>query len=425
MADMLRHGPDDEPSRWTSPLALAAAGIVLVALVLLVRVLTGRPSVHHPASQPSVAAVTPPGEVPPPPFGVTANSVHGPKEPTRFSGTVTGSGSGSGSGQLLLTGPRPGWLSIATDRFQPVAGLPQWQAGYGFTRVPGGWAVQQYSPPQASCQKCDAPPAVYFVADAGIRRSARAAVLGAAYAAAAAANAGDLWLTAYLPEADIGASSGTAQEVTQTGQGIGAPLQLPTGYVIDRAVKGGLLLAPYAPPANPVRDELWDPRTGQVIGTFANVIAASAEQIAWSPCPGRCPLKILTLLGHKTLSVNTALTIPLARGMWADSGTFSASGRLLALQVSTAVQRDGSAAATRLEVIDTATGQVTSLPGTTLSSQIGVSFGWQPGTGSLVAAIAQPSGFAQIAIWRPGYADPLVRAVRLPSQTAPVLGDHT
>jgi hypothetical protein len=422
---MLSHGPDHEPGRWTSPLALAIAGIVLVAFVLLVRVLIDRPAAHQPASQPSAPAVTPPGEVPPLPFGVTAKSVRGPKEPTRFSGTVTGSGSGWGSGQLLLTGPRPGWLSIATDTFRPITGLPQWQAGYGFTRMPGGWAVQQYSPPQADCRKCDAPPAVYFVADGGSRRSAHAAPVGAAYAAAAAANASDLWLTAYLPEADIGASSGTAQEVTQAGQGVGAPLQLPTGYVIDRAVRGGFLLAPYAPPANPVSDELWDPRTGQVIGTFANVIAASPEQIAWNPCPGRCPLKILTFPGKKTLSVRTALTIPLAPRTWADSGTFSATGNLLALQVSTAVQRDGSAAATRLEVIDTATGQVTSLPGTTLSSQIGVSFGWQPGTESLVAAIAQPSGFAQLAVWQPGYTDVLIRPLRLPGQSSPVLGDHT
>lgn len=424
MADTLRHGPDHEPSRWTSPIALAIAGIVLVTAVLLVRGLVNAPAAHRPAGQPSVPAVTPSGQAPPLPFGVTAADDHGPKEPTKFSGPVTS----SAAGQLLLTGPRPGWLSIATGRFRPVTGLPPWRAGYGFTRVPGGWAAQQYSPPQARCQKCDAPPAVYFVADGGIRRPARAMVVGAAYAAAPAAETGDLWLTAYLPEADIGASSGTAQEVTQTGQGVGPPWQLPTGYVIDRAVKDALLLAPYAPGTNPVRDQLWNPVTGLVTGTFTNVITASPEQIAWSPCPDRCDVKILTLPGTGALpgmGAKKILTIPLAPGAWADSGTFSPTGRLLALQVSTDVQRDGSAAATRLEVIDTVTGQVTALPGTTISSQIGLSFGWQPGTDRLVAAIAQPSGLAQLAIWQPGYADPLVRVLRLPSQTSPVLGDHT
>lgn len=421
MADTLSHGPDDEPSRWTSPIALAVAGIVLVAVVLLVRGLVDRPAAHRPAGQASAPAVTPSGQAPPLPFGVTADSGPGPKEPTQFSGTVTT----SGTGQLLLTGPRPGWLSIATGRFQPVIGLPQWRAGYGFTRVPGGWAVQQYSPPQARCQKCDAPPAVYFVADGGTQQPGRAMVVGAAYAAAPAADTGDLWLTAYLPEADIGDSSGTAQEVTHAGQGVGPPWQLPTGYVIDRAVKDGLLLAPYAPGTNPVRDQLWDPVTGLVTSTFTNVITASPGQIAWSPCPDRCLLKILTLPRKGVPSVKTALTIPLAPGAWADSGTFSPTGRLLALQVSTDVQRDGSAAATELEVIDTVTGQVTALPGTTISSQIGLSFGWQPGTDRLVAAIAQPSGLAQLAIWQPGAPDALIRVLRLPSQTSPVLGDHT
>jgi hypothetical protein len=316
---------------------------------------------------------------------------------------------------LLLTGSRPGWLQTATGRFQPIAGLPSSRPGYGFTRVAGGWAVQRYSPPQANCQVCDAPPAVYFIPG----QSARATVVGSAYDAAAATSLGNLWLTAYLPDADLAAASGTTQEVTTTGQGVGPPSQLPAGYVIDRAVKGGLLLAAYEQGPGPVRDYLWDPATAQVKRHFTNVIAASPGQIAWDPCLGTCPLKILKL---PAMAGPTLVGLP--HGAWAVAGTFSADGRLLALQVTTDVRQDGSAAATRLEVINTASGHVTVLPGTTINALIGVRFGWQASSERLLAAIALPSGLVELATWQPGDTRLPIQAVRLPAGTSPVLGDH-
>lgn len=406
MADILGHGPDHEPSRWTSPLALAVAGFVLVAVALLVRGIADRPAAHRPGS----STTTPSAKASAVPFGVTLNRSIGSKEPTHFSGLVAT----SGVGRLLLTGPRPGWLQTATGRFQPISGLPPWGPGYGFTRAGDGWAVQRYSPPQADCQVCDAPPAVYFIRG----QSARATVIGAAYQAAAAASQGNLWLTAFLPEADIGAASGTTQEVTAAGQGVGAPSQLPDGYVIDRAVTGGLLLEAYAQGPGPVRDLLWDPVTAQVKRKFTNVIAASPSQIAWDPCLGLCPLKILRLPGKAGLAVR------LPRRAWAVAGTFSTDGRLLAVQVTTHLQRDGSAAATRLDVINTVTGQLTVLPGTTVNSLIGESFGWQAASDRLVAALELPSGFVELASWQPGDMRLSVQAVRLPAGTSPVLGDR-
>jgi hypothetical protein len=323
----------------------------------------------------------------------------------------------SGLGRLLLTGSRPGWLQTATGRFQPIIGLPPWAAGYGFTRAAGGWAVRRYSPPQAICQVCDASPAVYFVGD----QSARATVVGAAYDAAAAASAGDLWLTAYLPGANISAASGTTQEVTVAGQGVGPPSQLPPGYVIDRAVNGGLLLAAYAQKQGPVRDYLWDQGTGQFVRTFTNVIAASPGQIAWDPCLGMCALKIRTAGAGKH---STVRSVGLADGAWAVAGTFSSDGRLLAVQVTTRLRRDGSAAATRLEVINTATGRLTVVPGTTVSSMIGVSFGWQAGRDRLLAALALPSGSVELASWHPGAARMSLQTLRLPAGASPVLGDR-
>ncbi len=47
MADLLSHGPDREPPRWTSPLGLAVAAVVLLALVLLIHGAVSR-SAHRP-----------------------------------------------------------------------------------------------------------------------------------------------------------------------------------------------------------------------------------------------------------------------------------------------------------------------------------------------------------------------------------------
>jgi hypothetical protein len=390
-------------------MALVVGGLVLVAIALLVRVIVEQVAARRPAAESGAPSAPPPTQAPAAPFGATFRGT-GSKEPTRFAGVATT----SGVGRLLLTGSRPGWLQTATGRFQPIAGLPPWALGYGFTRTADGWAVQRFTPPQANCHVCDAPPAVYFLRG----QSARATVVGTAYDAAAAVSQGHLWLTAFLPEADIATASGTTQEVTVAGEGVGPPAQLPAGYVIDRAVRGGLLLAAYAQGPGPVRDYLWDPVTARTVRTFTNVIAVSPRHIAWAPCLGKCPLKILTLPAMAGLSVR------LPRGTWPVAGTFSSDGNLLAVQVTTDLQKDGSAAATRIDVINTVTGHLIALPGSTVNSLIGVSFGWQAGSDRLLAAIALPSGFVDLASWRPGDTHLSVQAVRLPPGTTPVLGDH-
>ena len=323
MADTLSRGPDREPSRWTSPFALTVAGVIVVALALLVRGALD----HHPAAA-RHARIPEPGP----------SVVAGPKEPGEFTGRPRASGGGS----LLLTGPRPGWLQTATGRFRAIEGLPRSQEGYEFTRLGGGWAVQQYSPPQADCQKCDDPPAIYFLPD----HRARVTYVGAAFAPASAARPGALWLTAYLPGANLVDASGTAQEVTTGGRTVGRPVRLPAGYLIDRAVTGGLLLEPYSQGDGRPADELWAP--GQPTRRFTGMLAASSAYLARDPCPRRCPLEISDLL------TGTTRTVPLSAG----AAAFSADGRYLAVQVSTAIQRDGYAAATHLEVINTATVRV-------------------------------------------------------------------
>ena len=413
MGDILSQGRDRGPRRRTLPLALAAAGVtVLVLAGLLVhgllepraRHVSGAQSARPPSAQPSpVPAVT---------AGLTQGSRPVRPEPVGLAGVPVALG---GDVRLLLTGARPGWFSPATGRFEPIGGLPESGSGYGFTRVAGGWAAQGYSPATPSCQACAGQPSpVYFIADG----QARATRVGVASEAAAAGRGGALWLTTYRPGADVSVTSGIAQEVTLAGQPIGPRVRLPAGYVIDRAVGGALLLAPLLAPYSQgpgvVTDELWDPPTGRVIREFRNVIAASPEQIAWNPCGSRCPVYVLSL------STGASTSIPLAPGTWAVGGTFSPDGRLLAVQVSAAVTPDGYAAANRLEVIDLASHRMTAVPGTTISSRVGLSFGWQPGRDRLLAAVA---GTSTVASWQPGDRYLSIQAARIPLGTALVLGD--
>jgi len=410
MSDLLRHGPDHEPPWWTSPVALAVAAAALVGLVLLAHGLLGRHARHSPAAEHPTRLRTPGGPASSVPIAVAPNVIPRPRAPTKFSGIAMSAGDGF---QLLLGGPAPGLFSTATGRFQPVIGLPLWRPGYEFTRVAGGWAVQRYSPPQAICQECDAPPPVYFLGD----QKTRAVVVASGYDATAAATPGDLWLTAYLPDANIGNSAGTVQEVTVTGHAVGRPSLLPSGYLIDRAVHGGLLLAPYSRGPGLATDELWNPAMRRVVHEFTNVIAASSDEIAWNPCTGACPLKIITLTTGETE------IIQLPRGGWADGGTFSADGRLLAVQVSADIQQNGYAATTRIEVIAVAGRRLRVLAGTRVSSLVGVSFGWLAGSDRLVAAIPGPTGVVQLGSWQPGASHLSLQSVRLPDGASLVLGD--
>jgi len=413
MGDILRQGRDREPRRRTPPLVLAAAGVTLLVLAgVLVHGLLEPRARHVSGAQ---ATTRPPSAQPSPAPAVTAGLTQGARplrpEPVGLAGVPVALGSGV---QLLLTGAQPGWFSPATGRFKPIWGLPESGPGYGFTRVAGGWAAQGYSLPTPSCQTCAGQPSpVYFIADG----RARATRVGVASEAAADGRGGALWLTTYRPGADITVTSGIAQEVSLAGQPIGPRVHLPAGYVIDRAVGGALLLAPYSQGPGVVTDELWDPGSGRIIREFANVIAASPEQIAWNPCGAQCPVYVLRL------STGTSMSIPLASGTWAVGGTFSSDGRLLAVQVSAAVMPDGYAAANRLEVIDIASQRLTAVPGTTISSRVGLSFGWQPGRDRLLAAVEEASAVVDVASWQPGDSYLSIQAARIPRGTALVLGD--
>ncbi len=230
------------------------------------------------------------------------------------------------------------------------------------------------------CAGCAGQPAtVWFLAD-GARSVTR---LGAASLIAPAASAGAVWLTSYAPGTDTATAAGTAREVNVNG-GSARPVRLPPGYVIERGTDRGLLLA-QAGQLPGAAAELWDPATARVVQHFGNVLAAGTGEIAWtSRCAPRCAVELLNLATGK----HTEALLP--AGKSAARGAFSPDGKFLALQVSFGNTGDGGDLAMQLEVAATATGRLTAVPGTGVSSDAVVGFGWPTDRDSLVAEFISP-----------------------------------
>ncbi len=317
---------------------------------------------------------------------------------------------------LLLGGYRPAWLSVASGRTEPIRGLPRRGNGYQLIRVAGGWAAQPFPGNDANCANCAPRPSpVYYVAD-GSRAASR---IGAADFTARAAAPGTLWLVSYRRGADMNAAAGTAQQVSVTGAALGPRLRLPAGYVIDQETRAGLLLVQEQAGSSPVRYELWDPGTRRVTRSFVNVIAASPAEIAWMPgCTADCRVHVLRLPSGRTGEIS----LP-GRSKSYD-GAFSPDDRLLALLVTARVRASGWPAATRLMVATVATGRITAVPGTTVGSGSGVSFGWQAGSHRLIADVpvqAPGQDEWQIAVWRPGDTRLSTALARTPDSSWPVV----
>ena len=156
--------------------------------------------------------------------------------------------------------------------------------------------------------------------------------------------------------------------------------------------------------------------TGRVSRSFPSVIAVSPGEIAWMPaCAARCAVHVLNLAG------GPGRVIPLPEGSQAYQGAFSPDGRLLVLQVTARIGAGGRATASQLVVAAVASGRLTVVPGTTIGAGIGVEFGWQPGSGRLVADVGLQDEW-QVAAWRPGDTGLYVAVTRAPAGSWPVVG---
>jgi hypothetical protein len=208
--------------------------------------------------------------------------------------------------------------------------------------------------------------------------------------------AGTLWLTSYPPGADPRTAAGVAREVSRAGRPSGPQVTLPAGYLIERGTGRGLLLAPVARGPGTTADELWDPAAARPGRTFAGVIAASATGVAWMPrCVTRCRLQVLNLATGRSETVG----LPAASSV--ANAAFSPDGSLLAVELSFSNNSADGAQPVELELVSMATGRLTAVPQTWVSSSALIGFGWPAGRDSLVAEL----GFTtkvQLASWRPG-----------------------
>jgi hypothetical protein len=386
--DILSQGGGRESGPWPRRVAVAAA-LVLVAVAV----------VHY---LPRSAKATPRAAVTvtplPLPQGVSGDAGVA-AEPEGITGQTL---SWPGGLRLPATGQRPVWFWPATGQVIPIGGLPPQQSGYQFIRAAGGWAVQAGPDAQAVCGSCAGPQrAVYFLADRG--QSVTPA--GRADAVAPGA-AGTLWLTSYPPGADPPTAAGMAREVSTAGRPIGPRITLPAGYLIEQGTERGLLLAPVAQRPGMTADKLWDPAAPQPSRSFAGVIAASATQIAWAPpCAGRCRVQVLELATGRQVSVQ----LPEASSV--ASAAFSPDGSFLVVQVRFSDNTDDGASAVQLELVALASGRLTAIPESWVSSDALVSFGWAAGGDSLVAELSFTTK-VQLASWQPGASQLAITALR-------------
>jgi hypothetical protein len=384
MDDILSQGGDREPSPW--PRRLAALAALIAAAGAAVFYLS-RP--HQPATTASPA-------------------------PSESSGIAGHTLPWATSLRLPVTGTQPVWFSPASGHSEPIGGLPDVGSGYQFIRTAGGWAVQANAAGSLECNGCVKPSMpVWFLAD-GARSVTR---IGTATLVAPSATAGAVWLTSYSPGVNMTTAAGMAQELSSTGSPLHPPVTLPAGYVIDQGTDRGLLLAPLSQQSGPPVDKLWNPAAPRDSRTFTGVIAASPTQIAWTPrCAATCRVQVLDLATGRP----TTVALPAASS--AASGAFSPNGDFLALQVSSNDTGDDGALAMQLEVASAASGRLTALPGSFVSSNALVGFGWPTSGNSLVAEFIFTTR-AQLASWHPGATTPAVTVIQQAStQSSLILG---
>ena len=403
--DVISQGDDREPSPWPRRLGVIAAVVaVAVGGIVYLTQPHGRPaaSAAHPASSTPAAQVTPsPVPVASPEF------VRLPPGPN---GIIGGTTTWEDSLRLPVSGTQPAWFWPATGRSETIGALPADDAGYQFTRVGGGWAVQANG---TFCGggDCATPPSpVWFLANG----AASATPVGTADLVAPAAGTDALWLTSYFPTANTATRPGLAREVSSTGAQLGRSVTLPRGSVIDQATDRGLLLISRSRQTGTWVYTLWNPASRKAIRTFHDVIAASATDVAWtSGCAPTCRVQVLDLV----TGTQTAVGLP-AGGSAAD-GSFSPSGRLLALQLS--YGPDGGVDR-RLDVASVATGRLTEVTRTYFTNDVLVNFGWPTEGDNLVAEFAfMPT--IQLASWHPGSSRVAVSVLKPgPTQASLIVG---
>jgi hypothetical protein len=389
--DIISQGGDRPPGGRRRRLLIVLAALVLAGLVLAEHLPRG----GHPKPHASVAGGVQYGGGP----ALIKLRDEAPHGPSGILGPTLTVAAGT---RLPRTGAQPAWYWPAKGSVEPIGGLPDDRFGYVFTRLAGGWAIQPNPPDPAGCADCPGPPApIYYLGN----HARLAALVGPATMVAPAATPAELWLTMFPAAANLGTTSGQAREYSTGGTTQGPGVRLPVGYTIAQGTTRGLLLAPVTTHAQ-APDLLWNPYSGHTVRRFANVIAQSANLIAYTPpCTTTCSLRVLNLAtGHAT-------TLTMAVGRTLTNASISPDGRYLALAVSFTEDGDDGALAMQLEVANLGTGRVDPVPNTWVSSDALDGFGWLGDGDNLVAELTFATR-VQLALWNPASASLAVATVK-------------
>ena len=101
------------------------------------------------------------------------------------------------------------------------------------------------------------------------------------------------------------------------------------------------------------------------------------------------------------LATGRKVTAELPEGRSVATAAFSPDGSFLAVEVSFSNEADDGGQAVQLELLSMASGRLMAVPGTWLSSDALISFGWPASSDSLVAELSFTTK-VQLASWRPG-----------------------
>ena len=111
------------------------------------------------------------------------------------------------------------------------------------------------------------------------------------------------------------------------------------------------------------------------------------------------------------LATGRQTTVALPGVSSAADAAFSPDGAFLALEVSFYNGGDGGQLATQLDVASAASGRLTVVPGTWMSSDALAGFGWPAASDTLIAELSFTTK-VQVASWRPGAPRLAVAAIR-------------
>ncbi|HET7015487.1 MAG TPA: hypothetical protein VFI65_16335 [Streptosporangiaceae bacterium] len=391
MEDIISRG-EGTPPRWSRRrrLAVAAALVAVTALVVAEHLPHGRTAGHQRgAGRHSTAAGQPRGGGP------------GVREVEIPSGIAGATGKLPARARLPRTGARPTWYVPAKGATEPIGGLPAVAAGYTFTKLDSGWAIQPEASTQSSCAGCPGVPLpAYYLAD-----QAQAATRIGAATMVAPGTGGRLWLTSFPAGNSLGTRAGTARQYSSAGVPEGPAVTLPEGFAIARGTTAGVLLISITERDPAGFYWLWNPATGKTIRGFWGVIATSATEVAVvRNCVSTCVVNVVNVASGKRTSLK------LQGGGRVNAASFSSDGRYLAFAV---IFSDGlvNGAATVLEVASLKTGHLTVVPHTGVSSDALGGFGW-PGDDDRLVAELVFSTRTQMAFWKPGTRAPAVTVLR-------------